>query len=69
MTLQERISAFITAVGADINALYGRSVPSGGTTGQVLTKSSGADYAATWSTPALTQAKLDEIEILNWFWL
>ena len=28
------------------------NVPSGGTTGQVLTKSSNSDYALTWSTPS-----------------
>jgi hypothetical protein len=67
MTLQERISALITAVGADIKTLFVRAVPSGGTTGQVLTKTSNADYADAWVTPAVTQAKLDEIQALNWF--
>lgn len=51
MTLQERISALITAVGADIKALFARSIPSGGTTGQVLSKTSGSDYATQWVTP------------------
>lgn len=52
MTLQERLSAFISAVGTDVKALFARSMPSGGTTGQVLTKSSSSDYAASWQTPS-----------------
>jgi hypothetical protein len=67
--MQERISALITAVGADIKALYTRSVPAGGTTGQVLAKTSNTDYADAWVTPVASQAKLDEIEATNWFWL
>jgi hypothetical protein len=67
MTLQERISALITAVGADIKALYGRSLPSGGTTGQVLSKTSGTNYATTWTTPVDVTAKANELEALNWF--
>lgn len=67
MTLQQRISALITAVGADIKALYTRSVPAGGTTGQVLTKSSGTDYAVGWTTPTDVNAKAEELEAQNWF--
>lgn len=52
MTLQQRISALITAIGADIKALYGRALPSGGTTGQALRKSSGTNYAVEWYTPS-----------------
>jgi hypothetical protein len=52
MTLQERLSALITAVGADIKALFTRSLPAGGTTGQALRKSSGTDYAVEWYTPS-----------------
>lgn len=52
MTLQERLSALISAVGADVKALYARAMPSGGTAGQVLTKTSSSDYAATWQTPS-----------------
>ncbi|MEI7585574.1 hypothetical protein [Runella sp.] len=69
MTLQQRIAALITAVGADIKALYTRSVPAGGTTGQVLTKTSNADYDNAWATPTVTQAILDEIQATIWFWL
>jgi hypothetical protein len=35
-------------------AAAGRLIPSGGTTGQVLTKSSGTDYDAAWTDTALT---------------
>lgn len=45
----------------------GSQVPAGGSTGQVLAKTSNADYADAWVTPTVTQAKLDEIEALNWF--
>lgn len=33
-------------------SVAGVGVPTGGTSGQVLTKSSGTDYATTWSDPA-----------------
>lgn len=52
MTLQERLSALITAVGADIKALFSRSLPAGGTTGQALRKSSNSDYVTEWYTPS-----------------
>ena len=42
-------------------------VPAGGTTGQVLTKTSNADHTTAWSTPSVTQAKIEEIEFENWF--
>jgi hypothetical protein len=34
----------------------GQGVPTGGSTGQVLTKTGGADYATGWSTPATSPA-------------
>jgi hypothetical protein len=49
MTLIGRISALITSIGADIKSLYGRVLPSGGTTGQVIAKSSATDYAVGWA--------------------
>lgn len=52
MTLIARISALITAIGLDIKALFLRVLPPGGTTGQVLGKSSNADYAVGWVTPS-----------------
>lgn len=51
MPLDTRLLALTNAVGADIKLLLGRSPPSGGTTGQVLTKSSGTNYAFGWTTP------------------
>lgn len=38
-------------VGSELTALENKSVPAGGTSGQVLTKSSSTDYDFTWSTP------------------
>ena len=51
MTLIARISALITSIGADIKALYGRVLPSGGTTGQLLAKTSATNYATQWIDP------------------
>ena len=48
MSLASRISDFITALGADIKALFDRSPPAGGTTGQVLTKVNSNDYNFSW---------------------
>lgn len=52
MSLESRITAVVQAIGNDIKALLGRSLPAGGTTGQVLTKTSATDYAAVWATPS-----------------
>lgn len=52
MSLESRIAGLIASIGADIKALFGRSLPPGGTTGQVLSKSGSADYAATWADVA-----------------
>lgn len=41
----------ITNLESSLTVLTNRSIPSGGTTGQVLAKSSGTDYAAAWITP------------------
>lgn len=61
MTLQQRISALITAIGADIKALYGRALPSGGTTGQILAKSSGTNYAVGWVDAPDAGAVIDDV--------
>jgi Collagen triple helix repeat (20 copies) len=37
----------------------GPGVPTGGTTGQILTKSSATDFATGWAAPDVTQAELD----------
>jgi len=42
----------LNAHNARIIALDGKRVPAGGTTGQVLTKSSNSDYALGWTTPS-----------------
>ena len=40
------------AINGSINGISNRLLPAGGSTGQVLTKTSAADYAANWQTPA-----------------
>ncbi|GAB3550134.1 hypothetical protein [Spirosoma fluminis] len=52
MTLKQRVEALAAAVGVDIKALFGRALPAGGTTGQVLAKTAGTDYAVGWATPS-----------------
>jgi hypothetical protein len=51
-TLAQRISDVVTAIGNDIKTLFTRSMPSGGTTGQVLAKNSATNYDASWQTPS-----------------
>lgn len=51
-TLAARITALAQAIGADIKAALRASPPPGGSTGQVLTKASAADYDTAWATPA-----------------
>lgn len=45
-TLKDRIAN----IEYGLNSVYGTRVPAGGTTGQVLVKSSGSDYDFSWST-------------------
>lgn len=53
MTLIERIGALATAIGDHIKtAIVPRLLPSGGTAGHVLTKTTGADYDASWAAPS-----------------
>lgn len=52
MSLQAQVVALAQSIGADIKALFARAMPAGGTTGQVLAKTSATDYAATWQTPS-----------------
>ena len=52
MSLETRIVAAVQAIGLDVKTLFTRSLPAGGTTGQVLAKTSATDYAATWQAPA-----------------
>jgi hypothetical protein len=44
-----------------------RLLPTGGTSGQTIVKNSGTENDFSWATPAVTQAKLDEIEQRNWY--
>jgi hypothetical protein len=48
MSLASSISALAQAIGLDIKALFARSLPPGGSAGQVLSKASSADYATAW---------------------
>lgn len=45
MTIEQRISALATQIGTDVKE---RSVPSGGTTGQILAKASNANFDSEW---------------------
>lgn len=51
MSLAIELFDFASAVAADVKALFTRSLPSGGSAGQVLTKGSATNYDATWQTP------------------
>ncbi len=63
-TLIERITTAFQAVGGDVKTLSTRTLPSGGTSGQVLSKVSATDYATQWvpvstsDTPTLTHTLL-----------
>lgn len=50
MSLATRITALAQAIGTDIKALFSRALPAGGSTGQVLAKSSAANYAVGWES-------------------
>ena len=45
----------------------GSTLPAGGTAGQILTKSSNADYAVSWQTPSA--GNQDDVEAQIWFFL
>jgi hypothetical protein len=49
-TLQNRLSDLAIAVRDKINLMVPRLLPTGGSTGQALVKTAGADYAAAWQT-------------------
>ncbi len=48
--MQSDIASAFSRIVSAINVLFGRVLPSGGTTGQVLTKTSATNYAASWQT-------------------
>lgn len=49
-SLQDRLTALATRVGVQVKAMAPRLLVSGGSVGQVLTKSSAVDYASTWQS-------------------
>ncbi|AXQ69708.1 hypothetical protein HOU03_gp126 [Caulobacter phage CcrSC] len=49
MTLAARISALAGAIRDKLNTMTPRLLPAGGGAGQVLTKTTSADYAAAWA--------------------
>jgi hypothetical protein len=51
LAVQSTAPVDTTVLWADTSVSGTAVVPTGGTTGQVLAKSSGSDYATTWSTP------------------
>ena len=52
MSLVSRVSAGFAAVRDKINLMTPRLLPAGGSSGQVLAKTSASDYATAWTTPA-----------------
>lgn len=57
MSLALRVSALATATANYLrDTVLPRVQPSGGATGQVLTKISATNYASTWQTPAIGAA-------------
>lgn len=48
MSLAQRLTDFAQTVALDVKALFTRSLPTGGTVGQVLTKNSATPYDASW---------------------
>ena len=50
MSISSNVNALAAAVRDKINLMMPRLMPSGGTTGQVLTKTSATNYAASWQT-------------------
>lgn len=52
MSVQSRVEALATRVANYLrDSVVPRMLPGGGTQGQVLAKTSGADHAVGWSTP------------------
>lgn len=49
-TLASRLNDLVVAIRTKLNTMTPRLLPAGGAAGQVLTKSSGTDYAVGWTT-------------------
>jgi len=62
-TLEARLRDLASTVAAKFNAIKAALAPAGGTTGQVLTKSSNTDYAYGWVTPASAPPAFASVEI------
>lgn len=58
MSLQTNLVAAFARLVQSCNVLAGRVQPPGGSAGQVLTKTTAADYAAAWQTPAAYPASI-----------
>lgn len=67
MSLASRVNDLAAAVRDKINAMMPRLLPSGGTVGQVVTKTGPADGAAGWADPAggTTQGTGADIALRN----
>lgn len=63
MPVNDGVAAGLSRLVTAINNLAGRALPSGGTAGQALIKTSAVNYAANWQTPAAGATPV--IEILN----
>ena len=67
MSLALRVSALATATANYLrDTVLPRVQPSGGATGQVLTKTSAANYASAWQTPATSTAPTSGTKTLNY---
>lgn len=51
-TLEQRLTALASTIGADVKALFARMIPSGGAVGQVLGKTGAGATDFGWVTPA-----------------
>lgn len=51
MSMSTQVAAGFARLVQACNALAGRSLPAGGGTGQVLTKTAATDYSVAWQTP------------------
>jgi len=51
VSLQTRLEALVAAIGADIKVLQSRGLPTGGSAGQLLTKTTATNYDAGWAAP------------------
>ena len=67
MSLASRVNDLAIAIRDKLNTMTPRLLPAGGAAGQVLAKSSGADYASSWATPVPTMG-VDIMINQNAYW-